>query len=184
MRVKKTTIIFFLPLTIIALTGCRLVDEPIAIGLASPARQQPAPEANVSDETIEKRFTDSQNDSTDAVQSALIWSQKYEELSQKNEKLREEKNSLAVENTELKHKLSQLGAELNRAKQELADANGFLQQMQIELTKWKGDVLGFRDEMRNAQAAQLEALKRILRVLGAETVQSNETESESLQTTE
>ncbi len=40
--------------------------------------------------------------------------------------------------------------------------------MQVELVKWKSDVLGFRDEMRKAQSVQLQALTRIMKILGAE----------------
>jgi len=174
----------FLLLVTIMLTGCGLIDEPIAIEVGLPPQPQPALAATVADESIERRFTDSETDSTDAIQSALMWSQKYEELSAKAEKLREEKSTLVLENTGLKHKLALLGAELDRAKKELAEANNFLHQMQIELTNWKSDVLGFRDEMRNAQAAQLEALQRVLRILGAEPVQSTETQLQTQQPTE
>ena len=41
-------------------------------------------------------------------------------------------------------------------------------EMHVELNQWKADVLGFRDEMRKAEAAQLQALGKILRILGAE----------------
>ena len=166
------------------LTGCKLIDEPIAIELGSPPKPQPPIEATVADQSIERRFTDSETDSTDAVQSALMWSQKYEELSAKAEKLREEKSNLVIEKTALQNKVAQLGAELDRAKTELAEANNFLQQMQTELTKWKSDILGFRDEMRNAQAAQLEALQRVLRILGAEPVKSTENQLQTQQPTE
>ena len=182
MQVKKTIIMVFVLMTIIMLTGCRLVDEPIAFELGPPPQPQPAPAATVADESIENRFTDSETESTDAVQSALMWSHKYEELSAKAEKLREEKNTLVIENTDLKQKVALLATELDRAETELAEANNFLQQMQIQLTKWKSDVLGFRDEMRNAQAAQLEALQRVLRILGAEPVTSTETKAQTQQT--
>jgi hypothetical protein len=60
---------------------------------------------------------------------------------------------------------------MKQTKKELNEANNFLQEMQLELNQWKGDVLGFRDEMRRAQKSQLDALSRILRILGAETAQ-------------
>lgn len=37
-----------------------------------------------------------------------------------------------------------------------------------ELTKWKSNVLGFRQEIQTAQQAQLEALQKVLRLLGGE----------------
>jgi regulator of replication initiation timing len=139
------------------LAGCKLIEEPIAIKVSPPP--QPVMVADHSDESIERRFTDPEDEATDVVQSALMWSQKYEELSAKAEKLREQNNARFLENTDLKRKLSELQAELDR-------------------TKTKADVLGFRDEMRNAQAAQLEALTKVLRILGAESVEPSETETQ------
>jgi hypothetical protein len=40
--------------------------------------------------------------------------------------------------------------------------------MLIELNNWKTDVIGFREEIRAADRAQLEALLKILKVLGGE----------------
>jgi chromosome segregation ATPase len=113
-----------------------------------------------------------------------MWSQRYEDLLANTEKLRETKNTLSVENTDLTYKLTETKAELDRTKAELAEANNFLHEMQMELTKWKSDVLGFRDEMRSAQAAQLEALQRVLRILGAEFVESTEPETQPDQGTD
>jgi chromosome segregation ATPase len=175
MRVTKIIIVLFIPATML-LAGCKLIEEPIAIDV-SP-QPQPVLVADHSDESIERRFTDPEDEATDVVQSALMWSQKYEDLSAKAEKLREQNNARFLENTDLKHKLSELQAELDRTKAELGEANAFLQEMQLELTKWKADVLGFRDEMRNAQAAQLEALTKVLRILGAEPVEPSETETQ------
>ncbi len=158
----------------IMLAGCRFVDEPIAFEVGPQRYIAPAPEPVAAAESIERQFTDSPEDSTDAVQSALMWSQKYDDLLLKTEKLREEKNTFSLENTSFKYKLAETQTELDRTKAELTDANDFLQKMQAELVKWKSDVLGFRDEMRNAQTAQLEALKRVLRILGAESLELTE----------
>ena len=182
MRTKETIILLFVLATM--LTGCRLVDEPIGIEVTRRRQPQIAPAPAVADESIERRFTETETESTDAVQSALMWSQRYEDLLANTEKLREAKNSLSVKNTDLTYKLTETQAELDRTKAELAEANNFLHEMQMELTKWKSDVLGFRDEMRNAQAAQLEALQRVLRILGAEFVESTEPETQPDQGTE
>ena len=37
-----------------------------------------------------------------------------------------------------------------------------------ELTNWKTNVLGFREEIRSAEQAQLDALHRVLKLLGGE----------------
>ena len=44
-------------------------------------------------------------------------------------------------------------------------------QTRIELNNWKNDVLGFRGEMQDAQKAQLEALLKILKLMGGEVNQ-------------
>jgi chromosome segregation ATPase len=175
MRVTKILIMLFIP-AIMLLAGCKLVEEPIAVDV-SP-QPQPVLVPDHGDESIERRFTDPQDEATNVVQSALMWSQKYEELSTKAEKLREQNNAQFIENNDLKRKLAELQGELDRTKAELGEANAFLRQMQMELTKWKADVLGFRDETRSAQAAQLEALTKILRILGAEPVEPSETETQ------
>ena len=183
MRTKETIILLFV-LAATMLTGCRLVDEPIGIEVTRRRQPQPAPPPAVANESIERRFTETETESTDAVQSALMWSQRYEDLLAKTEKLRETKNTLSVENIDLTYKLTETKAELDRTKAELAEANNFLHEMQMELTKWKSDVLGFRDEMRKAQATQLEALQRVLRILGAEFVEPTEPETQPDQGTD
>ena len=40
--------------------------------------------------------------------------------------------------------------------------------MRIELNNWKGNIIGFREEMREAQTTQLEALFKILTLLGGQ----------------
>jgi hypothetical protein len=57
---------------------------------------------------------------------------------------------------------------LQQAHKELAEANSLLIDMRVELNNWKADILGFRNEMRNAETAQLETLLRILKVLGGQ----------------
>jgi chromosome segregation ATPase len=148
-------------------TGCisSMIDEPIEITL--PTFTKPAIQ-NPQNKSIEQRFLDPQEKVPGAVESALMWSRKYDELSNKTESLMDKNNSITKENSELKHQLSQLQLEMEQTKKELNSANAFLQEMQQELNHWKNDVLGFRDEMRRAESTQLEALSRILKLLGAE----------------
>ncbi|MHC5165832.1 MAG: hypothetical protein ACYSOI_10975, partial [Planctomycetota bacterium] len=67
-----------------------------------------------------------------------------------------------------------------QTKKDMTEANEFLGQMHLELNKWKTDVLGFRQEIRQAQQVQIEALGKILRVLGAETIDIPVTPEESV----
>jgi septal ring factor EnvC (AmiA/AmiB activator) len=157
---KQLTITIILSVVISQL-GCTIVDRPI-----SPQSYQPVPATTV--ESMENRFSESEKADRNAVESALMWSDKYEELSTKTELLRDENSKLKIERTNLKYDIQKLQTQLDQTKAELKDANEFLQEMNLQLNKWKGDVLGFRDEMRKAQATQLGALKQIMKILGAE----------------
>ncbi|MCK5566197.1 MAG: hypothetical protein KAJ07_13215 [Planctomycetes bacterium] len=169
---RKITLLILTSLLLGSL-GCNIVDEPIEFTL--PIAPRTTPQSSNTD-SIEGRFTDPGADKSGAVERALIWSQKYDELSVKVEKLMERNSSLVEENIATKHKLSQLQIEYEQTKKELDEANTFLQEMHLELTRWKSDVLGFRNEIRKAQATQLNALSRILRMLGAEMVDSAQIE--------
>ena len=150
--------------------GCQFIDEPIEVAGLGRMRLMPERVA-ITDQGgagMERRFTDSGQGADSAVESALLLSQKYQELSVETEKLRQDNSRLQLDNGELNRRVEQLKGELDKTCIELSEANEFLQQMHIELGKWKSDVLGYRDEMRSAQAAEIEALKKILRILGAE----------------
>ena len=165
MKPTKTIITISLVLTVL-LGGCKVVDEPITIGVFPTP--EPVVAAGQSDESMQRRFIDPAESSGSAVDTAVMWANRYDELSKKTEKLREENQKYALENVGLKQKVSRLETELAQAQTELDEANIFLGQMQVELVKWKSDVLGFRDEMRKAQSVQLQALTRIMKILGAE----------------
>ena len=129
---------------------------------------------------MQRRFETTGERSLDPVQSVLMWSEKYEELSIKNNLLREKSSEIRDENSALKKRIETLETELEKSKKELAEANAFLQKMHLELNEWKNDVLGFRDEMRNADKVQLAALAKILRVLGAEPMAESQNEEDSI----
>jgi len=53
--------------------------------------------------------------------------------------------------------------------------------MTTELNNWKTDILGFRNEMRDAYTAQMEILLKIAQAMGAEVIPEQE---ENIQSTE
>jgi hypothetical protein len=80
---------------------------------------------------------------------------------------------MMAKNQQLNDQIVELEAQLKQAQKELNEANELLIEMRIELNRWKSNILGFQDEMRNAQTVQLEALFKILRLLGGQvTVES------------
>ena len=81
----------------------------------------------------------------------------------------QQKNSELIRvNTDLEERLKKADEELEQSNKELNEANDLLVKMRIEVANWKTDVLGFREEMREANLAQLEALYKVLTILGAD----------------
>jgi septal ring factor EnvC (AmiA/AmiB activator) len=108
---------------------------------------------------------------TTAVESAIALSDKYAKLSEEAAALRQRKQTLDAENQRLKDDLQSCRVQSEQAQKELTQANDLLLQTRIELNNWKNDVLGFRGEMQDAQKAQLEALLKILKLMGGEVNQ-------------
>ena len=115
------------------------------------------------------------------MESAIELSEKFAELSKDNAALEQRKTELEKINRQLGEDLEKTQTDLEQAEKELTQANQFLVEMRVELNNWKNNVLGFRGEMRDAEKAQLEALLRILTLLGVEpqteTTQSVNTEA-------
>ncbi|MBM4019090.1 MAG: hypothetical protein FJ288_12305 [Planctomycetes bacterium] len=150
---------------VLALGGC----WPMSLRDAAPAPAAPAPaatpapylqKAGVARETEPPLPT--------AVESTLLLQNKYarvlEDLSREQQRSRD----VAEQNQKLADQAARLQADLARAQQELTEANNLLIQMRQELDKWKADVLGFRDESRKVHEAELEALGKIMTLLGGE----------------
>jgi 2-oxoglutarate dehydrogenase E2 component (dihydrolipoamide succinyltransferase) len=104
------------------------------------------------------------------VEQALELSRKLKQASDDLDRARKENKDLIDRNAPLTMQAAQATVELKQARKELDEANAMLREMQTELAKWKADVLGYRDEMRTAQTVQIDALRRVLRLLGAEEI--------------
>jgi chromosome segregation ATPase len=103
-----------------------------------------------------------------AVDSAIELSDRYAKLSEEASGLRLQNKNLEAENQRLKTDLKVAQDQMEKAQKELSEVNDLLVEMRVELNNWKTDVLGFRGEMRESEKAQLEALVKILKMLGAE----------------
>ena len=141
------------------LTGC--LDSQRITPLPGTAKGQ----KNLS---VAKRFQGTTQEGPTAVESAIELSEKYAELSDEAAVLRQKNQNLIAENSSIKEQLTHCRSQLKQTQKELNEANDLLIEMRIELNNWKADILGFRDEMRNADKAQLETLFRILKALGGE----------------
>lgn len=117
-----------------------------------------------------QNFQEPYSEVPNAVESAIELSQKCAELSEQITALREEKFNLTTENEKLKTQIAELEPKLERAQTELGEANDLLIEMRLELNNWQDNILGFRSEMRDADQAQLDALLKILQLLGGEII--------------
>ncbi len=118
--------------------------------------------------SVVKRFQEPASQGRTVVESAIELSEKYAQLSEQTAQIREKNKDLINENIQLKKQADVLESELKQTQKELQEANQLLIDMLNELNNWKTDILGFRNEMREAAKAQLEALLKVLEVLGGE----------------
>ena len=161
---KKTIFILISLMPIFLLSNCVSVQEPPKVA-ARPDSTEIQQRASVA-----KRFQESasQIQNPTVVASAMELSKKHVILSEQTAVLRQQNRDLIVQKQQLKDQVVALEAQLRQTQKELTEANDLLITMRIELNNWKVDILGFRDEIRNAETAQLEALFKILKVLGGE----------------
>ena len=161
---KQTIACWVVPLLIAAAAGCTATPvQPRSPGAATPV---PSPNTTAA---AAKRFQDTPLEGRTAVESAIELSEKYARLSDQTIALREENQRLVTENENLLQQITTLEARLRQTQKELGEANDLLIEMLTELNNWKTNILGFRGEMREAAKAQLEALLKVLELLGGET---------------
>lgn len=169
MKAEKKNFVFLILLamssgSISFLTGCTMPRGPIEVSLPpTPAQTQQSSAA------VGNRFQESAPHSPTAVESAIELSKKYAKLSEEAMLLRQKHQESFAENHRLRDQLTSLEAQLQQAEKELTEANELLIDMRVELNNWKANVLGFREEMRDAEKAQLQTLLKILKVLGGES---------------
>ena len=155
---KKNMFLAIVTVLTFLLVGCQ---APQKISLLGSTKGQES-------SSVAKRFNESTQKGPTAVESAIELSGKYAALSEETAVLRQKSQNLIAENRRLKDQLSQCQVQSKQTQKELAEANDLLIEMRIELNNWKVDILGFRDEMRDADKAQLETLLKILKILGGE----------------
>ncbi len=162
MRTFKKTILLLSLMPIILISNCVSVQEPprTAVRPGFNEKQQNPSVAN--------RFQESGAQKPTVIESAMELSQRYAILSEETAVLRQQNRDLTESNQLLEEQVVALDTQLQQTQKELSEANDVVIAMQIELNSWKNDILGFRDEIRDAETAQLEALLKILTVLGGE----------------
>jgi len=167
---KKTIFLLISLMPVLLLLNCVTVQEPPEVAVISDSTDRlssPKSDKQQSD-SVAKRFQESAPQQSTVVASAMQLSKEHAKLSEEAAVLRQENKDLNARNQQLKGQVVTLEAQLQQTQRELNEANDLLITMRIELNNWKTDILGFRDEIRDAETAQLEALLKILKVLGGE----------------
>jgi septal ring factor EnvC (AmiA/AmiB activator) len=159
---NKTLFLLGLLTPIVLLSGCS--SEQTSMDTMAGTDALEFPQSDV----VARRFHESVPQSPTVVESAIELSEKYAALSERAATLRQEKESAVSRNKQLETQTAALDGQLRQTQKELAEANDLLIEMRIELNNWKADIIGFRDEMRDAETAQLQTLFRILQVLGGQ----------------
>ena len=167
---KKTIFLLISLMPALLLLNCVTVQEPPELDVISDFTDRlssPMSDKQQSD-SVAKRFQESAPQQSTVVASAMELSKEHAKLSEEAAVLRQENKDLNARNQQLKGQVVTLEAQLKQTQRELSEASDLLITMRIELNNWKTDILGFRDEIRDAETAQLEALLKILKVLGGE----------------
>ena len=166
----KILLLISLLMLIFLLSNCVSVREPLDVAIlsGSTARLSSPKSEKQQSESVAKRFQESAPQKPTVVESAMELSKEHAKLSEEAAVLRQKNRDLIARNQQLKDQVVSLEAQLQQTQRELSEANDLLITMRIELNNWKTDILGFRDEIRDAETAQLEALLKILKVLGGE----------------
>ncbi|MHC4436034.1 MAG: hypothetical protein ACYS3S_01645 [Planctomycetota bacterium] len=163
MQSEKNIISLLILLALVfMLSGCSTNQQPADLAADFDAGQWQQKDS------IANRFQQQDPQGPTAVESAMKLSSEYSTLTQEAALLRQQNEDLIAKNRQLNEQAASLDAQLRQTQKELAEANGLLIEMRIELNNWKSDILGFREEMRNAETVQLETLLRILKVLGGQ----------------
>lgn len=162
MQARQTICLTTTPLLLFLLSGCSAPQRQVEVVSSPESIIWPQ------DNSVAKRFQESPPQGRTAVESAIELSEKYAKLSEYTAELRRRNQGLLTETSQLKERVAALDAKLQQTQKELTEANDLLIKMRIELNNWKTNVLGFRDEIRQAEEAELEALLKILKILGGE----------------
>lgn len=159
---KNNMLYIILPALAIICASCT-VERPVE-SLFAPNRT----DRTVAKADMPEKFQDAAGGGPSVIESAMELSAKYTKLVEETTVLKADNQRLTEENRQLKDRLGPCQNNLTQAQKELAEANDLLIEMRIEMNNWKTNILGFRDEMRNAENAQLDALVKILEALGGQ----------------
>jgi hypothetical protein len=165
MNTRKTVILLIIAILLSLIqAGCSDSQSPVKIILPPDFEGKPQ-----QGPVNENRFVEKSRSSSSAIESAVEISEKYATLSAETAELRQQNKTLLTEKEYLINQLNMAKSQLQQTQKELSESNNLLLQTRVEMNNWKIDILGFREEMRQADIAQLQSLKQILEMLGGQT---------------
>jgi hypothetical protein len=159
----KATLMILIVGGILASAGCVSHSTPSQTWVPPQPASAPTPDA-----TFLPKIVEAEMPLPTAVETTLMLQEKYSRCLEDLQRERDHNRDLTDEKRRVIENLTKLQTELDKTRQELGEANNLLVQVRQELDKWKGDVLGFRDEMRQANKSQIDALAKVMNLLGAE----------------
>jgi chromosome segregation ATPase len=162
MTANKKIFSFLLLLLVTFLTGCQDM---------SSANNTNVPPAI----TSANRFQEPAKSPT-AVDAAVQLAQEHAKVLEENNSLKQQIQILTAQNDQLKKQVAALEPELKQAKKELNQANDFLVDMTTELNNWKVQILGYQDEMRQSNKAEMQMLIKIAQAMGAEVTTTDQSQ--------
>ena len=142
-------------IVLLALAGC---------GGSSPATVQSAPRTPAP--YLETTAVAGHKESV--VDTALDWAEKHAEVSEKLIQAHKDNHQWEAQNQQLGTQVVELQGEMEQTQEELTAANAMLVEFRGELSSWKKDVIGNRQEIEYQHKVEMEALYKILKFLGGE----------------
>lgn len=103
-----------------------------------------------------------------AVDVALEWSKKYAQATEQLLEAQKGEKELREENKRLLAQVAKLQVQADQSQKEVQEANEMLVELGKELREWKNNVMGYRNDMLQAQQVQMDALRKIMVLLGGE----------------
>ena len=170
-------------LGIVVMSACLAGCEQFSFSFGLPKAPAPAPAEDTPEQKAPsprplKYMADSaiqgEAGGSDALGTALELSRKYAEVAEQLLEAQKAQKALAEESKQLQVQTARLEGELSQARKELNDANEQIMEQKRMLQQWRDNVLGFRKEMQLAQQTELDALRKILLLLGGQVETAKE----------
>ena len=167
MRVAQTCGVVAAAAAAFWLAGCGQMSFLTRPREPAPAPQPPAESGNAEYLAHTAVKTDTAPPAPGAVDVALEWSRKYADASERLVAEQRAGRELREQNRQLADQVAKLQTQIAQSQRELAEANETLMQLGRETQDWKKQA-ALVETILQAQKTQIDAMKKVLLLLGAE----------------